>query len=205
MLSSSLFIAWDACSWVNVLLDGKSSRGHCRRAKKADTCFLSQQEPVKLYLEMPIFSGFGTKTAVLAGFCAIEIWPGCWLLFVSHHLWISMLIPAGFIIWELWEGETGEVWAKEPDLSELGNVWTHVLVSEDQGSPAGWDVIWKGTIRAMPEFCRNVVFLQNIFVLTNAILWSKVFCGEHLACHVLFSLYSNIQFFTKRERVLLIL
>lgn len=85
------------------------------------------------------------------------------------------------------------------------DMYEPMLVSEDQGSPAGWDVICKGTIRAMPEFCRNVVFLQNIFVLTNAILWSKVFCGEHLACHVLFSLYSNIQFFTKRERVLLIL
>lgn len=43
------------------------------------------------------------------------------------------------------------------------DMYEPMLVSEDQDSPAGWDVIWKGTIRAMPEFCRTSLFWQMPF------------------------------------------
>lgn len=163
MLSSSLFIAWDACSWVNVLLDGKSSRGHCRRAKKADTCFSSQQEPVKLYLEMPIFFWFWNQNCCFGWFlCYRDL---TWMLvafckppLVDKHAYSCRI----HYLRAVRRRDKERCEQKNLTCPNL-DMYEPMLVSEDQDSPAGWDVIWKGTIRAMPEFCRTSLFWQMPF------------------------------------------
>lgn len=65
----------------------------------------------------------------------------------------------------------------------LTELWSLRSCGWDQGSLAGWGVIWKGASRAVPDFCRNVTFLRNASILTNGILGSEALPGKCLTCH----------------------
>lgn len=123
--------------------------------------------------------------------------------FLSHCFWISMLmvIPAGWISGGLWEGQRWEACGRKSLTCPSLDPQEPMSLKQDQDSLAHWDIIWKGAIRAMPNFCRNVMFLQDDFTLTNAIWWSKASHGKCLACRTLkssfFSLYSIFNFSPK--------
>lgn len=69
-------------------------------------------------------------------------------------------------------------------------------------------MVWKGTIRAVSDFCRNVTFLRNVSILTNAILGSKALPGKCLnppyTWTECFSLYCNILFFHQKRLFILL-
>lgn len=112
--------------------------------------------------------------------------------FLSHCIWISMLvvIAAGWVSWGLWVGQGQEARGQKSLTCPSLETYGPMFLNQDQDSLAHWDTIWKGTIRAKPNFCRTVMFLQNVFTLTNAIWWSKASHGKCLACHTLKSSFS---------------